>query len=88
MNIATLSTTGSHEIACKPLRRQRSETVGHQMLDEHGKPTAPVISYIGRPSGEGERVRPRHNPAENALIANMRDDPNIPSLQVSLPGLS
>ena len=25
-------------------------------------------------------VRPRHNPAENALIANMRDDPNIPSL--------
>jgi hypothetical protein len=65
-----------------------SETVGHQMLDEHGKPTAPVISYIGRPSGEGERVRPRHNPAENALIANMRDDPNIPSLQVSLPGLS
>ena len=26
------------------------------------------------------RVRPRHNPAENALIANMRDDPNIPWL--------
>ena len=25
-------------------------------------------------------VRPRHNPAENALIANMRDDPNIPWL--------
>jgi hypothetical protein len=25
-------------------------------------------------------LRPRHNPAENALIANMRDDPNIPSL--------
>jgi hypothetical protein len=25
-------------------------------------------------------VRPRHNPAENALIANMRDDPNIPCL--------
>ena len=24
------------------------------------------------------RVRPRHNPAENALIANMRDDPHIP----------
>jgi hypothetical protein len=22
----------------------------------------------------------RHNPAENALIANMRDDPHIPSL--------
>jgi hypothetical protein len=26
------------------------------------------------------RVRPRHNPAENALIANMRDDPHIPWL--------
>ena len=26
------------------------------------------------------RVRPRHNPAENALIANMRDDPQIPWL--------
>jgi len=26
------------------------------------------------------QVRPRHNPAENALIANMRDDPNIPWL--------
>jgi hypothetical protein len=26
------------------------------------------------------RVRLRHNPAENALIANMRDDPNIPWL--------
>jgi hypothetical protein len=25
-------------------------------------------------------LRPRHNPAENALIANMRDDPNIPCL--------
>ena len=25
-------------------------------------------------------VRPRHNPAENALIANMRDDPKIPWL--------
>jgi hypothetical protein len=30
-----------------------SETLGHQML-EHGKPTLPVINYIGRPSeGEG-----------------------------------
>jgi hypothetical protein len=26
------------------------------------------------------RVRPHHNPAENALIANMRADPNIPWL--------
>jgi hypothetical protein len=26
-----------------------SETLGHQYLDEHGKPTAPVINYIGRP---------------------------------------
>jgi hypothetical protein len=26
------------------------------------------------------KVRPRHNPAENALIANMRNDPNIPWL--------
>ena len=26
------------------------------------------------------RVRPRHNPAEKALIANMRDDPHIPWL--------
>jgi hypothetical protein len=26
------------------------------------------------------RVRPRHNPAENALIANMREDPHIPWL--------
>jgi hypothetical protein len=25
-------------------------------------------------------LRPRHNPAEKTLIANMRDDPNIPSL--------
>ena len=25
-------------------------------------------------------LRPRHNPAENALIAIMRDDPNIPLL--------
>jgi hypothetical protein len=25
-------------------------------------------------------VRPRHNPAENALIANMREDQNIPWL--------
>jgi hypothetical protein len=25
-------------------------------------------------------VRPRHNPAENALIDNMRADPNIPWL--------
>ena len=34
------------------------------------------------------KVRPRHNPAENALIANMRDDPNIPwlnSLAASRP---
>jgi len=40
-----------------------SETLGHQMLDEHGKPTAPVIRYVGRPEpdvapeakgGEGE----------------------------------
>ena len=31
-----------------------SETLGHQMLDEHGKPTLPVITYIGQPSeGEG-----------------------------------
>jgi hypothetical protein len=34
-------------------RMRWSETVGHQMLDEHGKPTAPVINYIGRPSCEG-----------------------------------
>jgi hypothetical protein len=27
-----------------------SETVGHQMLDEYGRPTAPVINYIGRPA--------------------------------------
>jgi hypothetical protein len=26
------------------------------------------------------KVRPRHNPAENALIVNMRDDRNIPWL--------
>jgi hypothetical protein len=26
-------------------------------------------------------LRPRHNPAENALIANMRDDSNIPYLK-------
>ena len=26
-----------------------SETLGHQMLDEHGKPTAPVIHYVGHP---------------------------------------
>jgi hypothetical protein len=26
------------------------------------------------------RVRPRHNPAENALITNMRDDPHVPWL--------
>jgi hypothetical protein len=26
-----------------------SETLGYQMLDEHGKPTSPVINYIGRP---------------------------------------
>jgi hypothetical protein len=26
-------------------------------------------------------IRPRHNPAQNALIANMRDDPNIPWLK-------
>ena len=25
-------------------------------------------------------LRPRHNPAEHALIANMRGDPNIPRL--------
>jgi len=25
-------------------------------------------------------LRPRHNPAENSLIAIMRDDPNIPLL--------
>jgi hypothetical protein len=25
-----------------------SETFGHQMLDEHGKPTSPVINYTGR----------------------------------------
>ena len=25
-------------------------------------------------------LRPRHNPAEKTLIANMRDDPNIPTL--------
>jgi hypothetical protein len=25
-------------------------------------------------------LRPRHHPAEHALIANMRDDPNIPCL--------
>ncbi len=25
-------------------------------------------------------VRPRHTPAQNALIANMRNDPNIPWL--------
>ena len=34
-----------------------SETLGHQML-YHGKPTSPVINYIGRPSeGEGWRLR-------------------------------
>jgi len=32
-----------------------SETVGHQMLDEEGNPTSPVINYIGRPqSDDGE----------------------------------
>ena len=30
-------------------RRRWSETLGYQMLDEHGKPTSPVINYIGRP---------------------------------------
>jgi hypothetical protein len=30
---------------------------------------------IGAPA-----IRPRHNTAQNALIANMRDDPNIPWL--------
>jgi len=37
-------------------RMRWSETVGHQMLDEDGKPTAPVIHYVGRPEpdvGEG-----------------------------------
>jgi hypothetical protein len=31
-----------------------SETVGHQMLDQDGKPTSPVINYIGRSAKEGE----------------------------------
>jgi len=30
-----------------------AKTVGHQMLDEEGNPTSPVINYIGRP-GESE----------------------------------
>jgi hypothetical protein len=30
-------------------RMRWSETLGYQMLDEHGKPTSPVINYIGRP---------------------------------------
>jgi hypothetical protein len=29
-----------------------TETVGHQMFDEHGKPTAPTITYIYRAAGE------------------------------------
>jgi hypothetical protein len=32
----------------------KSETLGHQMLDEQGKPTAPVINYIGRPAKDGD----------------------------------
>ena len=34
-----------------------SETVGHQMLDEHGGPAPPVINYIGRPEPDVAPMR-------------------------------
>jgi hypothetical protein len=29
--------------------------LGHQMLDEHGKPTSPVINYTGRPAKDEDQ---------------------------------
>jgi hypothetical protein len=34
-------------------RMRWSETVGHQMLDQDGEPTAPVINYVGRAAERG-----------------------------------
>ena len=51
-NNAVHSNNVAAQIWWSKARMRWSETVGHQYLDEHGKPTAPVIHYIGRPEPE------------------------------------
>jgi hypothetical protein len=44
-----VSLNAAAQICLSKARMLWSETVGHQMVDEHGTPTAPVINYVGRP---------------------------------------
>jgi hypothetical protein len=46
-----------------------SETIGHQYLDEDGKPTAPVINYVGRVASENPIQLTRGRAANQNIIA-------------------